>query len=99
MVLYLPAGIRQIAADKKHPWYNPQIDVQSLVVFVDGDEITQPITVADEINGYVKFLKVGTQGEIEFDDLDRIRTTRRKGKVQIYIRKDGQRVDQTQRQS
>lgn len=65
----------------------------SLVIFVNGEEITQPVTVADEINGYVKFIKIGTQGEVEFDDLDRLRTIRRKGKVEIFIKKDGQRVD------
>lgn len=97
MPLYLPAGIRQIAADQKHPWYHPEIDLNNdLAVFVDGDLIDpmqHPMTVVDEINGFVKYITVGTQGEITFDSLDRIRTTRRKGRVEIFMKKGTANVD------
>lgn len=91
MPLYLPAGIRHIHVDPKHPHFHELANTGELVVMLNGEPFDKPIIAADEVNGFIRVLKTNAIGEALVrvqGKLVRPQTYTVKGHVELFLRKE-----------
>lgn len=86
--MYLPLAFKQIAADPKHPFYNPIAQDHKLVILLNGELFDHDAIIVDCINGFIKAYRHDKHGQVLTKHVGRqlrCETYYAKGKVELFM--------------